>query len=48
MGIEFTESGARYLRGTVSVDSRTPHAYGLMHGDTSVALLLPQPPAGKI
>jgi 1,4-dihydroxy-2-naphthoyl-CoA hydrolase len=38
LGIEFTEIGADYLRGTMPVDARTRQPYGLLHGGASVAL----------
>jgi 1,4-dihydroxy-2-naphthoyl-CoA hydrolase len=38
LGIEFTEIGADYLRGTMPVDPRTHQPYGLLHGGASVAL----------
>ena len=38
LGIEFTELGAGYLRGTMPVDARTHQPYGLLHGGASVAL----------
>ncbi len=38
LGIEFTELGPDYLRGTMPVDARTHQPYGLLHGGASVAL----------
>ena len=38
LGIQFTELGAGYLRGTMPVDTRTHQPYGLLHGGASVAL----------
>jgi 1,4-dihydroxy-2-naphthoyl-CoA hydrolase len=38
LGIRFTELGPGYLRGTMPVDARTHHPYGLLHGGASVAL----------
>lgn len=38
LGIEFTELGPGYLRGTMPVDARTHQPYGLLHGGASVAL----------
>ncbi len=38
LGIQFTELGADYLRGTMPVDARTHQPYGLLHGGASVAL----------
>jgi 1,4-dihydroxy-2-naphthoyl-CoA hydrolase len=38
LGMEFTEIGADYLRGTMPVDARTHQPYGLLHGGASVAL----------
>ncbi len=38
LGIEFTEIGDDYLRGTMPVDMRTTQPYGLLHGGASVAL----------
>ncbi|HEX3845971.1 MAG TPA: hotdog fold thioesterase [Steroidobacteraceae bacterium] len=38
LGIEFTEIGADFLRGTMPVDARTHQPYGLLHGGASVAL----------
>jgi 1,4-dihydroxy-2-naphthoyl-CoA hydrolase len=38
LGIEFTELGADYLRGTMPVDARTHQPYGLLHGGASVLL----------
>jgi uncharacterized protein (TIGR00369 family) len=38
LGIQFTEIGADYLRGTMPVDERTRQPYGLLHGGASVAL----------
>ena len=38
LGIEFTEIGNDFLRGTMSVDGRTRQPYGLLHGGASVAL----------
>jgi 1,4-dihydroxy-2-naphthoyl-CoA hydrolase len=38
LGIEYTELGADFLRGTMPVDARTKQPYGLLHGGASVAL----------
>lgn len=38
LGIEFTELGPDYLRGTMPVDARTRQPYGLLHGGASVLL----------
>lgn len=38
LGIELTEAGADYLRGTMPVDTRTRQPFGLLHGGASVAL----------
>ena len=38
LGIEFTEIGEDFLRGTMPVDARTHQPYGLLHGGASVAL----------
>src|ERR1700678_1945463 len=38
LGIEFTEIGADFIRGTMPVDGRTRQPYGLLHGGASVAL----------
>jgi uncharacterized protein (TIGR00369 family) len=38
IGIEFTEIGADFVRGTMPVDGRTRQPYGLLHGGASVAL----------
>jgi 1,4-dihydroxy-2-naphthoyl-CoA hydrolase len=38
LGIEFTELGTDYLRGTMPVDQRTHQPYGLLHGGASVLL----------
>jgi 1,4-dihydroxy-2-naphthoyl-CoA hydrolase len=38
IGIEFTELGADFLRGTMKVDSRTRQPMGLLHGGASVVL----------
>lgn len=38
LGIEFTELGPDYLRGTMPVDERTRQPYGLLHGGASVLL----------
>ena len=38
LGIEITEAGDDYLRGTMPVDHRTKQPYGLLHGGASVAL----------
>ena len=38
LGIRFTEIGPDYVRGTMPVDARTLHPYGLLHGGASVAL----------
>ena len=38
LGIELTETGPDWLRGTMPVDARTHQPYGLLHGGASVAL----------
>lgn len=38
LGIEFTELGADFIRGSMPVDGRTRQPYGLLHGGASVAL----------
>src|SRR6202795_1177446 len=38
IGIEFTEIGDDFIRGTMPVDGRTRQPYGLLHGGASVAL----------
>jgi 1,4-dihydroxy-2-naphthoyl-CoA hydrolase len=38
LGIEFTEIGDDYLKGTMPVDSRTRQPYGILHGGASVTL----------
>ncbi len=38
LGIEFTEVGEDFIRGTMPVDGRTRQPYGLLHGGASVAL----------
>jgi 1,4-dihydroxy-2-naphthoyl-CoA hydrolase len=38
LGIEFTEIGDDFIRGTMPVDGRTKQPYGLLHGGASVAL----------
>jgi 1,4-dihydroxy-2-naphthoyl-CoA hydrolase len=38
LGIQFTEIGADFVRGTMPVDTRTVQPYGLLHGGASVAL----------
>jgi 1,4-dihydroxy-2-naphthoyl-CoA hydrolase len=38
LGIEFTECGADYLRGTMPVEPRTHQPMGFLHGGASVAL----------
>ena len=38
LGIEFTEVGDDWLRGTMPVDARTKQPFGLLHGGASVAL----------
>src|ERR1700689_5983179 len=38
LGIEFTEIGEDFIRGTMPVDGRTRQPYGLLHGGASVAL----------
>lgn len=38
LGIQFTEIGADYLRGTLPVDRRTRQPFGLLHGGASVSL----------
>lgn len=38
LGIEFTELGPDYLRGTMPVNANTKQPYGLLHGGASVLL----------
>ncbi len=38
LGIEFTEIGADYIKGTMPVDHRTVQPAGMLHGGASVAL----------
>lgn len=38
IGLEFTEIGPDYLRGTMPVDHRTHQPYGLLHGGASCVL----------
>ncbi|HUD41860.1 MAG TPA: hotdog fold thioesterase [Dokdonella sp.] len=38
LGIELTEAGEDFLRGTMPVDARTRQPFGLLHGGASVAL----------
>jgi 1,4-dihydroxy-2-naphthoyl-CoA hydrolase len=38
LGIEITEIGVDYVRGTMPVDARTRQPFGLLHGGASVAL----------
>ena len=38
LGIELTEIGSDYLRGTMPVDERTRQPFGLLHGGASVSL----------
>ena len=38
LGIEFTEIGDDFIRGTMPVDGRTRQPYGLLHGGASAAL----------
>jgi uncharacterized protein (TIGR00369 family) len=38
LGIEFTEIGDDFIRGTMPVDGRTRQPYGVLHGGASVAL----------
>jgi 1,4-dihydroxy-2-naphthoyl-CoA hydrolase len=38
LGIQFTEMGDDFIRGTMPVDGRTRQPYGLLHGGASVAL----------
>ena len=38
LGIQFTEIGADYLRGTLPGDRRTRQPFGLLHGGASVSL----------
>lgn len=38
LGMEFTEIGEDYIKGTMPVDHRTKQPYGLLHGGASVAL----------
>lgn len=38
LGIEFTELGEDFLRGSLPVDARTKQPYGLLHGGASAVL----------
>jgi 1,4-dihydroxy-2-naphthoyl-CoA hydrolase len=38
LGIEFTELGPDFVRGTMPVDERTRQTYGLLHGGANVVL----------
>jgi len=38
LGVEFTEIGPDYVRGTLPVDERTKQPYGLLHGGANVVL----------
>lgn len=38
LGMEFTEIGPDYIKGTMPVDHRTKQPYGVLHGGASVAL----------
>lgn len=38
LGIEITELGDDYIRGTMPVDERTKQPFGLLHGGASVSL----------
>lgn len=38
LGMQVTEIGADYVRGTMPVDTRTVQPFGLLHGGASVAL----------
>lgn len=38
LGMEFTEIGEDYIKGTMPVDHRTKQPFGLLHGGASVAL----------
>lgn len=38
LGIEFTELGEDFLRGTLPVDARSKQPYGLLHGGASALL----------
>lgn len=38
IGLEFTEVGPDYLKGTLPVDARTIQPYGLLHGGASCVL----------
>lgn len=38
VGIEFTELGENYLKGTMPVDNRTIQTMGILHGGASVVL----------
>jgi uncharacterized protein (TIGR00369 family) len=38
LGIELTEAGPDWLRGTMPVDARTHQPFGILHGGASVAL----------
>lgn len=38
LGMQYTEVGDDFIRGTMPVDARTHQPYGLLHGGASVAL----------
>ena len=38
LGIQITEQGPDFLRGTMPVDARTKQPFGLLHGGSSVVL----------
>jgi len=38
IGIEYTQIGDNFLKGTMPVDSRTHQPHGLLHGGASVVL----------
>lgn len=38
IGIEYTDVGRDYLRGTMPVDERTIQPFGILHGGASIAL----------
>lgn len=38
LGMQFTEIGGHYLKGTMPVDHRTKQPFGLLHGGASLAL----------
>jgi 1,4-dihydroxy-2-naphthoyl-CoA hydrolase len=38
LGMQYTEIGDDFIRGTMPVDARTHQPYGLLHGGASVAL----------